>query len=70
MKTVTRYKCDICNEEYSDEAMAAECEQKHIMDLKLISAKYEAIPLRGLRFPVRVVLQSPNGERMAYRAEI
>lgn len=70
MKVITRYKCDICNREYSNEAMAVECEQKHITDLKLVSSEYEAIPLRGLRFPVRVVLQSPNGEKMAYRAEI
>lgn len=69
MKTVTRYMCDICNEEYLTEATAAACEGRHITNLSLVDTEYEAVFGRGLRFPVRVVLQSPDGEKMIYRAE-
>lgn len=66
MEVITRYKCDVCNSEYLDDASAVECERQHITDLKRVDTKY----VRGLRFPVRIILQSPNGETMAYRAEI
>ncbi len=70
MKIVTRYKCDLCNSEYLDEASAVECERQHITDLKLVCTEYEDMFVRGLRFPVRVVLQSPDGEKMTYGAYI
>lgn len=69
MEIVTRYKCDLCNSEYLDEASAVECERQHITDLKLVGTEYEDMFVRGLRFPVRVLLQSPNGEKMIYRVE-
>lgn len=70
MKTVMRYICDICNEEYLTESTAVACEGRHITNLSLVDTEYESVLGRGLRFPVRVVLQSSNGEKMIYRAEM
>lgn len=40
MKVIERYRCELCNTEYSDKKKAEACEQNHKKPKKIVSSRY------------------------------
>ena len=66
MKQKILYTCDICKTDYADEKKARECECGHKTGLKVIDARYKSINAVTHGFPIKITVQSKDGEEMTY----
>ena len=68
MKEITKYQCDICRNEYPDEAKATACEASHVAVSSVLGYKYngydEALPCK---YPVLVTVQMADGQVLTFK---
>lgn len=67
MKTVQKYRCEVCNTDYADKAEAVSCEKNHKIPQSIVSARYLSKNMNDLGYPVSVTVRMSNGEDIIYK---
>ena len=67
MKAIERYKCELCNTEYSVKKKAEECEKNHKKPKKIVSCRYlsKGANLKG--YPVSIDVFMDDGNTVTFR---
>lgn len=67
MKTVQKYRCEMCNTEYADKAVATSCEKNHKIPQSIASARYLSQAQDGRGYPVTISVLMSDGSTVVYK---
>ena len=67
MKTLEKYKCEICGKVYDNKRECEACETGHKKPTKIIDRKYEDIGVRTVGFPYQITVETQDGKKAIYR---
>lgn len=67
MKVIERYRCELCNTEYSDKKKAEECEKNHKKPKKIVSYRHLAIGQNLKGYPVSVDVLMDDGNTVTFK---
>lgn len=67
MKTVQKYRCEVCHTEYAAEKAALECEASHKLPLTIVNARHLSMGQNGTGYPVSVTVRMSDGKDITYK---
>lgn len=67
MKKLELYQCEICGTQYNEKAKAVNCENSHLVDIKITNMVFIPISMDASGFPIKIEITAPNGEKAVYR---
>ncbi len=67
MKVIEKYRCEVCNTEYTDRKKAEACENCHKQPVKITDTRYLPIGQNRTGYPVSVTIKMSDGEEVIYK---
>lgn len=67
MKTIEKYKCEVCGTEYAERKNAVDCEVNHKTPKKIERAIYQPKNLNHTGYPIKIDVLMSDGEVLTYK---
>ncbi len=67
MKVIEKYRCEVCQTEYTDRKQAEACEKCHNHPVKIIGTRYLSMNQNRAGYPVCITVKMSDGKEIIYK---
>ncbi len=67
MKTIQKYQCEVCGEEYAVRDDATNCENWHKIPQAIVRVQHIPRDIRNTGYPVAVTVRMSDGKEVVYK---
>lgn len=67
MKKIEFYQCEICGTKFKSKLECAECEGRHMKELRIVKSRYLPFTQDRSGMPTTITLMGPDGKHYTYK---
>ena len=67
MKKIEFYQCEVCGTKFKSKLECAECEERHMKELRIVKSRYLPFTQDRSGMPTTMTLMGPDGKHYTYK---